>query len=130
MFASQISQMELKGKIVQLLPLQSGESARGPWRKQEYIMEIPGQFSKKVCLYAWGDSIDQFDLKEGEEVTASIDIESREYNGRWYTNVKVWKIEREQPETTAPSGPSDPSSWPMPEDEAKNSSDDFDDLPF
>lgn len=122
--------MELKGKIVQVLPVQSGESARGPWKKQEYIMELPGQFSKKVCLYAWGDTVDNFDLKEGEDVTASIDIESREYNGRWYTNIKIWKVARDSPETAAPSAPSDPSSWPSPGDEVNSTADDFDDLPF
>jgi len=122
--------MELKGKIVQILPLQTGESARGPWQKQEYIIEIPGQYAKKVCMYAWGDTIDTFNLKEGEDVTASIDIESREYNGKWYTNIKLWKVSKDAPETAAPSAPSDPSSWPTPTDEVKSASDDFDDLPF
>ena len=122
--------MELKGKIIQILPLQTGESARGPWQKQEYIMELPGQYAKKVCLYAWGDTVDTFNLKEGEDVTASIDIESREYNGRWYTNIKVWKVTRESAEANAPSAPSDPSTWPSPSDEVKTATEDFDDLPF
>ena len=122
--------MELKGKIVQILPIQSGESARGTWRKQEYIIEIPGQYPKQVCFHAWGDSIDEFSLKEGEEVTASIDIESREYNGRWYTNIKAWKISREEAETATPGAPSDPSSWPTPADEVQTAAEDYDDLPF
>jgi hypothetical protein len=86
--------MELTGKIIQLLPEQSGQSARGPWRKQEYILETDGQYPKKVCFMAWGDKIDEFKIKEGEELTVSINIESREYNGRWYTDVKAWKIQR------------------------------------
>ena len=86
--------MELTGKIIQLLPEQSGQSARGNWRKQEYILETDGQYPKKVCFMAWGDKIDEFQLKEGEEVIVSINIESREYNGRWYTDVKAWKIQR------------------------------------
>ena len=86
--------MELIGKIIELLPEESGESARGPWRKQQYILETEGQYPKKVCFMAWGDKIDEFAIKVGETLTASINIESREFNGRWYTDVKAWKVER------------------------------------
>ena len=86
--------MELSGKIIQILPEKSGESANGPWRKQEYILETDGQYPKKVCFMAWSDKIDEFKIKEGENLVVSIDLESREYNGRWYTDVKAWKITR------------------------------------
>ena len=86
--------MELSGKIIQLLPEKSGESARGPWRKQEYILETEGQYPKQVCFMAWSDKIDEFAIKEGENLVLSIDLESREYNGRWYTDVKAWKVAR------------------------------------
>lgn len=43
---------------------------------------------------AWGDKIDQFSIKQGENVEVSVDLESREYNGRWYTDVKAWKVTR------------------------------------
>ena len=84
--------MEMIGKIVQILPEKSGNSARGAWRKQEYIIEIPGDYPKTVCFMVWGDRIDQFQIQEGQELTVSIDLESREYNGRWYTDVKAWRI--------------------------------------
>ena len=86
--------MELTGKIIHLLEEKSGESAKGPWRKQEYIIETNGQYPKKVCFMAWSDKIDEFAIKEGDTVTVSIDLESREYNGRWYTDVKAWKVSR------------------------------------
>ncbi|MAH84951.1 MAG: hypothetical protein CBB68_11760 [Rhodospirillaceae bacterium TMED8] len=86
--------MELTGKIIQLLEMKSGESAKGPWRKQEYILETDGQYPKKVCFMAWSDKIDEFAIKEGENLTVSVDLESREYNGRWYTDVKAWKVSR------------------------------------
>ena len=86
--------MELSGKIIQLLPEKSGESARGPWRKQEYILETEGQYPKQVCFMAWSDKIDEFAIKEGENLVVSIDLESREYNSRWYTDVKAWKVAR------------------------------------
>ncbi|PPR75001.1 MAG: hypothetical protein CFH06_02025 [Alphaproteobacteria bacterium MarineAlpha3_Bin5] len=86
--------MELSGKIIQLLPEKSGESSRGPWRKQEYILETEGQYSKTVCFMVWSDKIDEFAIKEGENLIVSIDLESREYNGRWYTDVRAWKVAR------------------------------------
>ena len=122
--------MELKGRIVQVLAAQSGESSRGTWKKQEYVIELPGQYPKKVCFYVWGDQIDNFAIKEGEELTVGIDIESREYNGKWYTNIKGWKVSREAAAQQAPGAPSDPGSWPTPQDEVKTATEDFDDLPF
>ena len=86
--------MELSGKIIQLLPEKSGETARGPWRKQEYILETEGEYPKKVCFMAWSDKIDEFAIKDGETLRVSIDLESREYNGRWYTDIKAWRVSR------------------------------------
>ena len=86
--------MEISGKIIELLPEKSGQSANGEWRKQEYVLETEAQYPKKICFMAWGDKIDQFEIKKGERVTVSVDLESREYNGRWYTDVKAWKISR------------------------------------
>ena len=86
--------MELKGKIIQVIPEKSGTSARGAWRKQEYVIELPGEYPKQVCFMVWGDRIDQFEIAEGEELTVHFDLESREYNGRWYTDVKAWRVER------------------------------------
>jgi hypothetical protein len=43
---------------------------------------------------AWSDKIDKFSIKEDEPLVVSIDLESREYNGRWYTDVKAWKVTR------------------------------------
>ena len=84
--------MEISGTITQLLPEKSGQSARGGWRKQEYILETQGQYPKQVCFMVWGDKIDEFGISEGQELLVSIDIESREFNGRWYTDVKAWKV--------------------------------------
>ena len=87
--------MEISGKIIELLPEKSGQSTNGGWRKREYVLETEAQYPKKVCFMAWGDKIDQFGLKQGERVTVSVDLESREYNGRWYTDVKAWKVARD-----------------------------------
>ena len=86
--------MEITGKIIVLLSPQSGKTANGEWRKQEYILETDSQYPKKICFMAWGDKIEQFGIKLDEKLTVSVDLESREYNGRWYTDVKAWKISR------------------------------------
>lgn len=83
----------MTGKITQVLPEKSGTSARGPWRKQEYILETAGDYPKQVCFMVWGDRIDKFAIRKGQEVQVSFDLESREFNGRWYTDVKAWRVE-------------------------------------
>ena len=95
--------LEISGKIIEILEVKSGQSANGEWRKQEYVLETEAQYPKKVCFMAWGDKIDQFNIQQGETVAVSIDLESREYNGRWYTDVKAWKVSRD--DATAGSPP-------------------------
>jgi len=85
--------MEVSGKIAQLLALQQGTGKNGVWKKQEFIVETSGEYPKKICFSLWGDKIDQSPLKEGTPVKVSFDIESREYNGKWYTDAKAWKVE-------------------------------------
>ena len=103
--------MELEGKIIQINPLQSGEGKNGTWKKQEFIVETKSQYPKKVCITAWGDKIDQFNLGQNEDVKVFIELESREFNSRWYTDVRAWKVEKvggmvqdmSQPEILPPS---------------------------
>lgn len=86
--------MQITAKINQLLPLQNGEGKNGPWKKQEIIVETDGKFPKKICIACWGDLADNELLKDvGKSLLFNIDIESREYNGKWYTDIKAWKIE-------------------------------------
>ena len=86
--------LEISGKIVKILAEQSGTGKNGVWKKQDFVIETAEQFPKKVCISAWGDKVDQLQsLSEGEEVRVAINVESREYNDRWYTDVKAWKIE-------------------------------------
>jgi len=118
--------LKLTGKVVRILDEQSGESRNGPWRKQEFILETEGQYPKQVCVVQWGDNIDQFGIQEGETITASIDIQSREYNGRWYTDVKAWRVDRTQ--QGGGSAPQPPSDEPWPSSAPSDASDDG--LPF
>lgn len=89
--------MEIQGKIVQVLALQSGigKASGKEWKKQEYILEtLDSQYPRKICFNLWGDNVDKFALQVGEEVTVQIDLESREFNGRWYTDVRAWRVDR------------------------------------
>ncbi len=118
--------MEISGKVIEILPEQSGQGRNGTWRRQEFILEIPGQYPRKVCIALWGEKIDQIALQNGEEVTAHIDIESREYNGKWFTSVKAWKIEKTQVSSPANEAP----DFPPPGDTPLEPLEGQDDLPF
>lgn len=120
--------MEITGKVVEILPEQSGEGRNGTWRRQEFIVEIPGQYPRKVCIALWGDKIDQVGLKTGEEVTASVDVESREYNGKWFTSVKAWKVDKVQ--AGAPADAPEPPDFPPPGEPPLEPYESQDDLPF
>jgi hypothetical protein len=88
--------MEITGKIVYMLPLVTGQGKNGEWRKQEFVIEVAeGQYPKKVCLSLWGEKIDQASLVIGETAKVSFDLESREYNGRWFTEARAWRVEKQ-----------------------------------
>lgn len=89
--------MEIQGKIIKILPLQSGvgKASGKEWRKQEYILEtLDAQFPRKICFNLWGDNIERTALQLGEDVTVQIEIESREFNERWYTDVRGYRVDR------------------------------------
>lgn len=128
--------LKITGKVTQILEEQSGEGKNGTWRKQEFILQTEGDYPKDVCIIQWGDNIDQFAITEGERLTTHIDIQSREFKGRWYTDIKAWRIEREgdagatRPPAHGKAQPAGPGAN-FPEDEGSDSSTDFDDdLPF
>ncbi|MAR45731.1 MAG: hypothetical protein CME03_06365 [Gemmatimonadaceae bacterium] len=101
--------LTITGEVIDVLDEQTGQGKNGTWRKQHFIIETPGQYPKQVAVIQWGDNIDKFGVKKGETVTAHIDIQSREFDGRWYTDVKAWKITREQ----EASGGQEPWSEPV-----------------
>lgn len=105
--------LNISGVVLNILPLQTGTSKAGnQWQKQDFILETGGQYSRKVCICLFGDNVDKFPLQVGQSVTASVDIESREFNGRWYTDVRAWNVVyngQQQgapaPTATAPTAP-------------------------
>ena len=85
--------LSLSGKVIELLQEQTGQGRNGPWRKREFILETNDNYPKKICVAQWGDLIEQQPVSSGDEIHCKIDIQSNEYNGRWYTNVKAWRVE-------------------------------------
>ena len=99
--------MELEGKIARKLTVQTGTSARGAWSKQEFVLEYQeGNFPTQVCMNVWGDDkvreLDKYQV--GDKVKISFNLSSREYNGRWYTDVRAWRIEPAGAQQSAPTG--------------------------
>ena len=86
--------MEISGKIIAVLPIATGQGKNGTWRSQDYVLETADQYPKKVCFNLFGDKIDQYQIGIDETVNISFDVESREYNGRWYTTVRAWKVDK------------------------------------
>lgn len=88
--------MDIVGKIIQVLPLQEGISKTGnPWKSQSYVLETQEQYPRKVCFEIFGeDRIKNNPCNVDDVVTVSFDIESREYNGRWYTSIRAWRVQQ------------------------------------
>lgn len=112
--------MNLKGKVIQLLPVETGAGKNGEWKKQSIVIETEGQYPKKVCVSLWGDKVET--VANGAIVDISLDLESREYNGRWYTEAKAWKVD-------AVGGSSAPSQS-NPQQSAPQQGGDDDNMPF
>ena len=127
-----MSEMNISGKVVQVLPIQTGTSKAGnPWQKQEFILEQGGQYPRKVCISLFGDNVAKIP-QVGQDVMVSVDIDSREFNGRWYTEIKAWNITHTGAQQTAPApqqvatAPAAAPAQPQPAPQAGAA----DDLPF
>ena len=89
--------MEITGKIIAVLPAQGGVSQRtgNQWKSQDYVIETHDQYPKKCCFRVFGEEkINQFNIQLGEEMTVSFDIDSHEYQGRWFNDVRAWAVNR------------------------------------
>jgi Domain of unknown function (DUF3127) len=106
---------KVKGRVTDILALQTGSSTRGEWKKLDFVLEVPDdQFPKKICFTLFNDKTEM--------------IRESEYNGKWYHNVNAFKIDRMEKPTGSGDHPSPPPFNEddfMPAKEGEN-----EDLPF
>ena len=103
--------LELEGTLRHKLASQQGTSARGAWAKQEFILEYPdGNFTAQACFTAFGqDKVAELDKYQiGDRIRISFNIRSREYNGRWYNDLQIWRIAPAGQPTAAPAAATAP----------------------
>jgi len=124
--------LELTGKLIQVMPEQSGTGKAGPWTKQEFIIETQDQYPRKVCFNFWNEKAGVLKtLQEGDIVKVSFNAESRDYNGRWYTDLKAWKLESQGKSSGDQQGKVVPKNKEEGEEPPSfTSAPDADDLPF
>ena len=128
--------LELEGTIRQKMGVQSGTSARGPWAKQEFVVDFPdGNFTSQACFTAWGqDKVQELDKYQvGDRVKVSFNLKSREFNGRWYNDLQIWRISpagAAQPAAPAPIPAAPAPVAPAPTLDDMPGEDAQDDLPF
>lgn len=129
--------MEIEGRIIVVTPERSGVSPRtgNTWKVQSFVIETHEQYPRRCCFDVFGaDRLAQMNIKEGEELRVSFDIDAHEHNGRWYNNIRAWRVDRvdsaaaQSQQQGAPAPGADPF---MPVGSASVlSSDSTDDLPF
>ena len=85
--------MEIQGKVIAVLEARSGVSARGEWKSQDYVIETHDAYPRKMVFGVFGaDRISRFNIQLGQEVNVSFDIDAHEYNGRWFNNIRAWRV--------------------------------------
>ena len=122
--------MEFEGVVYKIMPVTRGTSARGEWQRQDVVFEVPSEFSRKICVTFFNKESDVAKLREGETFLVSVNVESREYNGRWYTDVRAWRVQPKQAQPQAPM-----NEAPLPSEIPSGGSygaatSEVDDLPF
>lgn len=116
--------LEIQGKVIKILDKQEGEGRNGKWEKQEFVIETNGQYPKSVCFNTWGDKTSMIaGLTIGDNVTVSFDPQSREFNDKWYTDLRAWRIQKQGAEQTN-NMPPPPAAEDVPPPPAEE------DLPF
>lgn len=135
--------MDFNAKLVKIEEPVTGEGKNGPWKKQSYIFETESQYPRQICVMVWGDKAisNPAIMQIGNRLNVSFELESREYNGRWYTDVRAWRIQEATMggapmgmPAAAPAAQAAPAAsniaapnFPAPETPAGDSNDD---LPF
>jgi hypothetical protein len=120
--------MEFEGVVLKKLPAKTGETSRGKWCSQDVLFEVPGDYSRKIVVNFFNKTDEVASLVEGATYTVSINIDAREYNGRWFNDIRAWRVQPKKVEAPAaevgygePVAPAMPPMAPI---------EDVDDMPF
>lgn len=106
--------MELQGKIIAALEPRTGDSKRNPgekWMSQEFVLQQHDQYQRKLVFNVWGaDRLQRFNIQVGQEVSVQFDIDAREWNGRWFTDIRAYDVRQVDPASVGGNGaaPADP----------------------
>lgn len=134
--------MEFTGRIIQVLEPRGGVSNRtgNPWKTQEFVIEESmGQYPKRMVFNVFGEeNLNRFNIQVGQELTISFDINAREYNGRWFNDIRAWNVVPAAPAAPASAAPAAQPAAPFPPAQPaapaqvsfENAADDSSDLPF
>ena len=123
--------MELTGKIIAEFNERGGVSSRtgNEWKAKSYVIETQGEYPRKCVFDVFGvDRLQAFNLQIGEVVTVSFDIDAHEYNGRWFNDIRAFRIDRGQAAPTAPTAA--PEAAPLPESVSEAPAAPVDTIPF
>ena len=122
--------MDFEGKVLEILPAVTGQSARGTWERQTVVFEQANkQFGKEIAVTFMNKAQEVAMLQKGQSYTVSFDIESRNYQGRWYTDVRAWRVQPLQPQV-APAMPDMPPFADEPQPAYSAGAGVIDDMPF
>jgi hypothetical protein len=99
--------LTLKGKLTKILNPETGVSRSGnAWKKQDFVIETADQFPKKVCFTLFGDKVTMLSgMEPGDDLEVSFDVESREFNSKYYHNLNAWKISKSGPSSVSSGAP-------------------------
>lgn len=91
-----MANIEIEGRLLRKMEPQSGRSSRGEWIKQEFVVEFQdGNYPSNAVFSVWGQDkvkeLEAFSL--GSQIKVSFGISSREFNGRWYTDLRAWRLQ-------------------------------------
>lgn len=88
--------MELKGKIIAVLPLRSGKTAKGEWKSQQYVLETDEKYPKRMLFEVFGEAkINEFGISKDEVLTVSFETRAEEKDGHWYGSNRAWGVKRD-----------------------------------
>ena len=134
--------MEFTGRIIKVLEARGGVSSRtgNPWKTQDFVIEeTVGQYPKRMVFNVFGEeNLSRFNIQEGQELTVSFDVNAREYNGRWFNEIRAYNVTRgaapmaAAPQATPfpPQQAAAPQATPFPPAQEPAGEGSADDLPF